>query len=62
MHVEPAVDDTQGHLRVTFSGDDQALARLLRHMVSAGLPVVMFRQETGDLEDVFMRLTKGIVS
>jgi ABC-2 type transport system ATP-binding protein len=62
MHVEPAVDDTQGDLRVTFSGDDQALARLLRHMVSAGLPVVMFRQETGDLEDVFMRLTKGIVS
>jgi hypothetical protein len=30
--------------------------------VKAGFPVLLFREETGDLEDVFMRLTKGVVS
>jgi len=60
--VEPVVANGEGDLQVTFSGDDEALARLLSEMVGAGLPVVMFREETGDLEDVFMRLTKGIVS
>jgi ABC-2 type transport system ATP-binding protein len=62
VRVEPVAGDGQGHLRVTFAGDEAALARLLRDMVGAGLPVVLFREETGDLEDVFMRLTKGVVS
>jgi len=30
--------------------------------VGAGFPVLSFREETGDLEDVFLRLTQGIVS
>jgi ABC-2 type transport system ATP-binding protein len=60
--VEPVAGNGEGDLQVTFAGDDEALARLLREMVGAGLPVVMFREETGDLEDVFMRLTKGGVS
>jgi len=34
----------------------------LSEMVGAGFQVVTFREETGDLEDVFLRLTKGIVS
>jgi ABC-2 type transport system ATP-binding protein len=60
--VEPVTDNEGGNLQVTFSGDDEALARLLSHMVGAGFTVVTFREETGDLEDVFMRLTKGVVS
>jgi hypothetical protein len=31
-------------------------------MVSAGFPVLSFHEQAGDLEDVFMRLTKGVVS
>ena len=62
VQVEPATENGAGDLRVTFSGDDEALVRLLRDMVGAGIPVAMFREETGDLEDVFMRLTKGVVS
>jgi len=62
VQVEPAAENGAGDLRVTFSGDDEALVRLLRDMVGAGIPVAMFREETGDLEDVFMRLTKGVVS
>jgi ABC-2 type transport system ATP-binding protein len=62
VSVEPVTGNGEGDLQVTFAGDDEALARLLRELVGAGFPVAMFREETGDLEDVFMRLTKGIVS
>jgi len=60
--VEPVASNGEGDLQVTFAGDDDALARLLSEMVGAGFPVVMFHEETGDLEDVFMRLTEGVVS
>ncbi len=60
--VESVAGNGEGDLQVTFAGDDEALARLLSDMVSAGFPVVLFSEETGGLEDVFMRLTKGIVS
>jgi ABC-2 type transport system ATP-binding protein len=62
VRVEPVTGNGEGDLQVTFSGDDEALAQLLSELVGAGFPVAMFREETGDLEDVFMRLTKGIVS
>jgi ABC-2 type transport system ATP-binding protein len=60
--VEPVTGNGEGDLQVTFAGDDEALARLLSELVGAGFPVALFHEETGDLEDVFLRLTKGIVS
>ena len=60
--VEPVTDNGEGDLQVTFAGDDEVLTRLLSELVSAGFPVLSFQEETGDLEDVFMRLTEGIVS
>ncbi len=60
-NVEPALDNG-GDLQVAFAGDDDALVRLLSQMVGAGFPVVRFHEEAGDLEDVFMRLTHGVVS
>jgi ABC-2 type transport system ATP-binding protein len=62
MGVEPVTGNGEGNLEVAFAGDDDALAQLLREMVSAGFPVLSFREQAGDLEDVFMRLTKGVVS
>ncbi len=64
LEVETAQENGEGpsYLRVRFSGDDDALAALLREMVGAGFPVLDFHEEAEDLEDVFMRLTKGIVS
>ncbi len=62
MGIEPVTGNGEGNLEVSFTGDDDALARLLNEMVSAGFPVLLFREESGDLEDVFMRLTKGVVS
>jgi ABC-2 type transport system ATP-binding protein len=62
MGVEPVKANGKGDVEIAFAGDEQALAQLLREMVKAGFPVIGFHEEEGDLEDVFMRLTKGIVS
>lgn len=45
-----------------FLGDDEALRSLLAGLLEKGLPVVHFSEETQDLEEVFMRATRGIVS
>ncbi len=49
-------------LRVDFNGDDAALSQLLREIVSAEIPLLSFSEETGDLEDVFLHVTQGIVN
>lgn len=49
-------------VRIDFSGDDTALSQLLASIVTQGLPVIAFNEETGDLEDVFLQVTKGIVN
>jgi ABC-2 type transport system ATP-binding protein len=44
-----------------FSADDTALTHLLAHLVAQGLPVLSFTEEQGNIEDLFMQLTEGIV-
>ncbi len=48
-------------IRLDFSGSDEQLAQLLGRLVAQGFPIISFKEETGDLEDVFMQVTKGIV-
>jgi ABC-2 type transport system ATP-binding protein len=45
-----------------FEGEDQDMARLLDRLVSAGIAVHSFAEEPLSLEEVFMMITKGIVS
>ncbi|MFO7683983.1 MAG: ABC transporter ATP-binding protein [Chloroflexota bacterium] len=49
-------------LRIDFGGDDEALQKLLAAIVAQGIPLLAFQEETGDLEDVFLHVTKGIVN
>jgi ABC-2 type transport system ATP-binding protein len=49
-------------IRVDFSGDDVALQKLLAAIMAQGIPLLAFQEETGDLEDVFLHVTKGIVN
>ncbi|GJM43051.1 MAG: ABC transporter [Ardenticatenaceae bacterium] len=49
-------------LRFDFTGDDEALSQLLATLIAHNFQVVSFQEETGDLEDVFLQVTKGIVS
>jgi ABC-2 type transport system ATP-binding protein len=45
-----------------FMGDEEALSRLLSHLIQNNIQVIHFTEERHDLEEVFMRVTKGIVS
>jgi ABC-2 type transport system ATP-binding protein len=56
--------DEQGkkRIRVDFNGEDAAMTEMLQTLASKGIPVVNFSEQSHDLETVFMRVTKGIVS
>jgi ABC-2 type transport system ATP-binding protein len=49
-------------VRIDFTGDDDAVAALSQKVHSGGIAVLGFSEETKDLEAMFMRVTKGIVS
>jgi ABC-2 type transport system ATP-binding protein len=51
----------EGTVKFNFSGNDEDLSQLLAKLVSQGVSVVSFSEEQGDLEDVFMQVTKGII-
>ncbi len=45
-----------------FEGQDQDMARLLDRLIQSGIAVQSFAEEPLSLEEVFMMITKGIVS
>jgi hypothetical protein len=47
---------------VDFIGDDESIHQLLAKLLAQGFPVIHFSEESKNLEEVFMRTTKGIVS
>ncbi len=49
-------------VRIDFDGDDYRLYQLLGELLTRGLPVYGFTEEVGDLEDAFMRITRGMVA
>jgi ABC-2 type transport system ATP-binding protein len=50
-----------GEEREFTVADDTEQARLLRDLLAEGLDIVEFRQDGGDLEDLFLAITKGVV-
>ncbi|RPI30405.1 MAG: ABC transporter ATP-binding protein [Chloroflexota bacterium] len=53
-----------GHQRLEFefAGDDPTLSALLSKLVEESIPVVHFSGDSRDMEEVFMRATKGLVT
>ncbi|HEX6304092.1 MAG TPA: ABC transporter ATP-binding protein [Anaerolineales bacterium] len=49
-------------LEFQFAGDDLALSALLAELTARGYPIIHFSEEGRDLEEVFMRATKGLVT
>ncbi len=49
-------------LSAEFEGQDQDMARLLDRLIQSGVAVQSFAEEPLSLEEVFMMITKGIVS
>jgi ABC-2 type transport system ATP-binding protein len=54
--------ETRSRFEIEFNGDDQALSEILASLVSKGIPVLHFNEDSRDLEEVFMRATKGLVT
>jgi ABC-2 type transport system ATP-binding protein len=65
LRAQPGVGNiypANGFLEVEFLGDDQAAALLLENLIHQGIRVVSFSEMASDLEDIFLRLTKGEVA
>ena len=52
------VTSTENTVSAGFDGGDEDMSRVLSTLVGRGIPVVTFSQLDGNLEDVFMRVTK----
>ena len=50
------------NLTIDFEGDDRSLSSLLSSLVEAKVPILHFSEDEHDLEEVFLRSTRGIVS
>jgi len=55
------VRPVQGTLHVDFDGDLEAQASLNTILVNSGFQVASFCERETDLEDIFMKVTKGLV-
>lgn len=53
-------DIHEGVLSFTFKGDDEQQFHLLKEAVLSGIHIVSFTENSVDLEDVFMEITKGV--
>jgi ABC-2 type transport system ATP-binding protein len=53
---------SDGSLEVEFLGGEDSAADLLANLVSAGVRLAAFSEELSDLEEIFLRLTKGEVA
>jgi ABC-2 type transport system ATP-binding protein len=65
MRDDPGVRSVESYdhtLSCEFDGEDDAKARLLGRLVSSGIAINSFAEEELSLEEVFMRVTKGIVN
>ncbi|MGG3883158.1 ABC transporter ATP-binding protein [Brevibacillus panacihumi] len=49
-------------LVIGFTGDDQQQVELFHDLAVSGFPVAAFNEEQGDLEEIFLEITKGVGS
>lgn len=56
------VDLPPDTIRFDFTGGDQQMSSLLAELVQGEIPIVSFSEDGGDLEDLFLHVTRGIVS
>ena len=56
-----AVRPMDSHLQIDFAGSPEAQADLNTLLITHGLRVLAFTEQAMDLEDIFMKVTKGLV-
>ena len=52
----------RARVRVDFAGNDEELGALSRHLVTGDVTLLGFNEEEKDLEHMFMRVTRGLVT
>jgi len=52
----------RSRVRIDFTGDDDGVSAINQKISSEGIAILGFSEETKDLEAMFMRVTKGIVT
>lgn len=52
----------RSRVQIDFSGDDDGVARINQKLNNSDVAIMGFSEEVKDLESMFMRVTKGIVS
>ncbi|GMV79673.1 MAG: multidrug ABC transporter ATP-binding protein [Planctomycetota bacterium] len=52
----------EGEFKFEFIGNDDAVVKLHRNLMDQQIPVVWFAEEEADLEEAFMKITKGLVA
>jgi ABC-2 type transport system ATP-binding protein len=57
----PNPGNPQAAIVLRVDGDETLLSELLAQLVAQGIPVFGFEQTVGNLEDIFLRTTKGLV-
>ncbi|MBL8166181.1 MAG: hypothetical protein JNJ61_29630, partial [Anaerolineae bacterium] len=63
--VNVAIMEQKGgrsRVRIDFTGDDDGVAAINQKLISEQVSILGFTEETKDLEAMFMRVTKGIVT
>lgn len=45
-----------------FSGNDEDVLALHKHLITEGVPIIWFNEIAADLEEAFMKITKGLVA
>lgn len=60
--ASPALPGERSRLEIEFNGDDRALSKILSSLVQADIAVLHFSEDTRDLEEVFLRATRGLVT
>lgn len=56
------IHTNNSELEIEFTGDDDATANLLEVLITSGIRVTSFSETSSDLEEIFLRLTKGEVA
>jgi hypothetical protein len=60
--VRPGDRNGAGTLKIDYTGDPDEVHQLLRDLLVAGFKVQSFSEQETDLEDIFMKVTRGVVS
>ncbi|WP_069649930.1 ABC transporter ATP-binding protein [Caloranaerobacter ferrireducens] len=54
-----SVKNLGNEIEVTFNGNEKDMAEILKKLITRHIPVISFKQEELNLEEVFMKVTKG---